>query len=189
MNDKSNLNSVSSVNGTDDREACSKSWIAIYCRPRSEKKVAESLTKKGLKFYLPIQKQFRKWNDRMKKVDIVIIPMIVFVENNSIHMSELIKIPNVIKIFSAPGSKHPAIISDYEISKLRFILGQSDIPVEYDPSIFKVDDSVRVVRGNLMGLTGKVLESEKGMTELIVNLPLMGGVKVRIEKQNIEILK
>lgn len=189
MNDGIVSTSVSAANVTDDRIACSKSWIAIQCRPRSEKKVAELLEKKGVEIYLPIQKQLRKWSDRIKKVDVVIIPMIVFVENNSIQISEIIKFPNVIKIFSSPGSKFPAVISDEEIYKLKFILGQSDIPVEYDPSIFKVDDTVRVVRGNLMGLTGKVLESGDGLAELIVNLPLLGGARLKIEKINLEVIK
>lgn len=189
MNNSEQNLKVSAVNGTDDREARSRSWIAIYCRPRSEKKVAGSLVKKGVEIYLPIQKQLRKWSDRIKKIDVIIIPMIVFVENSSIQLSEITKIPNVIKILSSPGSNFPAVISDDEISKLKFILGQSDTPVEYDPSIFKVDDTVRVVRGNLMGLTGKVLEAGDDLAELIVHLPLLGGAKLKIEKVNLEIIK
>lgn len=188
MKDSRAINRISTVNVTDDSEARLKSWIAVYCRPRSEKKVAESLVKKGIEIFLPIQKQIRKWSDRMKTVDVVIIPMIVFVENNSTLINELIRIPNVIKIFSAPGSKDPAIISDEEISKLKFMLGQSDLPIEYDPSIFRFDDTVRVVRGYLMGLTGKIIDSKNGMAELIVNLPLLGGAKVKIKKINLEII-
>ncbi len=188
MNDSSATKRISPVNGTDDREARSKSWFAVYCRPRSEKKVADILSNKGVETYLPIQKQLRKWSDRLKKVDVVVIPMILFVKFNSMSLNELLKYPNVIKIFTTPGSKYPATISDKEISKLKFILGQSDIPVEYDPSIFKVNDTVRVVRGNLMGLTGKVLDKGEDIAELVVNLPMLGGARLKIEKINLELI-
>lgn len=46
---------VTPVNGTDDHEAHSKIWIAVYTRPRSEKKVANELSKSGIETYLPIQ--------------------------------------------------------------------------------------------------------------------------------------
>ena len=47
---------VSPANGTDDREACSKFWIAAYTRPHIEKKVATELSKSGIETYVPIQK-------------------------------------------------------------------------------------------------------------------------------------
>lgn len=69
---------VSPVNGTDDREARSKFWIAAYTRPRSERKLAQELSKLGIETYIPIQSQLHQWSDRKKKIDIMIIPMIVF---------------------------------------------------------------------------------------------------------------
>lgn len=70
---------VSPANGTDDREACSKFWIAAYTRPRSEKKVATELSKSGIETYVPIQKQLRIWSDRKNKIEMAVIPMIIFV--------------------------------------------------------------------------------------------------------------
>ena len=69
----------SSVNGTDDREAYSKSWIALYTRPRSEKKVRDYLNSIGIENYLPVQYQLRQWSDRKKLVEVVVIPMVIFV--------------------------------------------------------------------------------------------------------------
>lgn len=57
---------VTPVNGTDDHEAHSKIWIAVYTRPRSEKNVANELSKSGIETYLHIQKQLRIWSDRKK---------------------------------------------------------------------------------------------------------------------------
>ena len=59
-------NQVSAVIGTDECEARSKFWIAVYTRPRSERKAVSELNKLGIETYLPVQKQLRKWSDRKK---------------------------------------------------------------------------------------------------------------------------
>lgn len=94
---------VSSVNGTDDREAHPKSWIALYTRPRSEKKVRAYLDSIGVENYLPVQNQLRQWSDRKKLVEVVVIPMVIFV---LIDKSEILNIINnslIIKPLSLPG--------------------------------------------------------------------------------------
>lgn len=186
---KRSTNNVSSVNVTEEREACSKKWFAIYSRPRSEKKIASLLANKGIEYYLPIQKQRRKWSDRYKNVDTVVIPMIIFAQYGDFDLNEIARNPNVIRLISSPGSKSPAIINNAEIERIKFILGQSDIPIEFDSNIFKVEDDVRVIRGKLIGLTGKVIEISEELSELIVYLPLLGGAKLRIEKINLEVIK
>ena len=44
---------VSAVNGTDDREAHEKFWVAAYTRPRCEKKAVAEIKKLGIETYLP----------------------------------------------------------------------------------------------------------------------------------------
>lgn len=189
MNDNNVLNSVSAVNGTDDREARSKSWIALYCRPRSEKRIAESLSKSGLNTYVPIQKQRRKWSDRFKMVDVVVIPMIVFVLDDNLDLLQISKNSNIIKIFANPGETTPAKIKDAEIERLKFILGQREVPVDFDPSIFKVDGKVRITRGNLIGITGEIVSSDENTSELIIKLMMFGGARLKISKTDLEIIK
>ena len=65
---KSNLNSCaeSLVNGTNDREACPKRWIAALVQMNCEKKVASKLDKLGITNYVPIQKEVHQWSDRKK---------------------------------------------------------------------------------------------------------------------------
>lgn len=53
--------SDSSVNGTDDREARPKFWIAAYTRPRSEKKAASELSK-IMTTYVATQTQIKQWS-------------------------------------------------------------------------------------------------------------------------------
>ena len=180
----------SSVNGTDDREACPKFWIALYTRPRSEKKVRAYLDSIGVENYLPVQKQLRQWSDRKKMVEVVVIPMIIFVRTESQNLSNLLRNTLIIKPLNlmGGGSSKPAVIPDNQIEQLKFILGQSDYPVTFDPDIFKVNDKVRVIRGPLMGLTGEVLACDDKFLELAVTVGIRGAARLNIEKINVEVI-
>ena len=67
------------VNGTNDREAYLKRWIAVLVQVNCEKKTATRLCKVGYETYIPTQQEVRQWSDRKKKVDRLIMPMAVFV--------------------------------------------------------------------------------------------------------------
>ena len=67
------------VNGTNDREAHPKRWIAVLVQVNCEKKAATRLGKIGYETYIPTQQEVHQWSDRKKKVDRLIMPMVVFV--------------------------------------------------------------------------------------------------------------
>ena len=98
-----NEDCVTSVPGTDDREACSKFWIAAYTRPRSEKKAALELSKFGIETYVATQKQLKIWSDRKKYVDVPVIPMVIFVNITGNQILRVKQHPLIIKIISQPG--------------------------------------------------------------------------------------
>lgn len=179
----------SPANGTDDCEAHQKNWVAAYTRPRSEKKIAEELNKIGIETYLPTQKQIRQWSDRKKPVEMVVIPLIVFAYLSANELLTLKKHPLVSKILSRPGEKDAAVIPIDEINKLKFILGQSDIPISFDTGVFSAKNTVRVVRGPLMGLHGEVMKCADGSSELIVSIDFLGGARLKIQKSDLELLK
>ena len=78
--------SDSFVNGTNEREAYPKRWVAALVQMNCEKKVAAILDKMGVANYVPVQQEEHQWSDRKKKIYRVVIPMVVFVripKNNS----------------------------------------------------------------------------------------------------------
>lgn len=79
-----------------------------------------------------------------------------------------------------------AVIGDAEMSKLKFMLGQSDTPVEFVPIEFRINDTVRVVRGSLRGLEGEIRTASDGTNTLLVSLPLLGGATVHIDPMDVE---
>lgn len=186
MNDDLNTHCVTPVNGTDDREARSKFWIAAYTRPRSEKKTASELIKLGIETYVPIQSQLKVWSDRKKYIDVPVIPMIIFAKTS---IEELIKVkshPLIINILTYPGSKSPARIPVVQIENLRYMLSQSDIPVSFEHGYFETDDMVTIIRGNLRGLVGQVRNIKKDKTELWISIDLLGGAVMRINSSEVK---
>ncbi len=56
-----------------------KKWLAIYTKPRWEKKVYGMLQEKGVESYCPLNKVQRKWSDRIKIVEEPLFKSYVFV--------------------------------------------------------------------------------------------------------------
>lgn len=179
---------VSSINGTDDREACSKFWVAIYSRPNSEKKLAQELSQLGIETYFPVQTQIRQWSDRKKKVDVVIIPMIVFANITDGDIASIRTHPHVIRILAYPGQKKPAHIPAKQIERLKFMLDESEKPVEFIQGNINVSDLVRVIRGHLLGLEGVVDRTPDGKPFIIVTIDILGGAKVSVNPSDLELI-
>ena len=168
-------------------------WFVAIVNSRHEKAVSEKLRSINLENYVATQKEFRIWrNGRRKVVDRVVIPSLVFVKCTENTRREIVKLPFVNRFIvnrcadSGGLNKPVAVISDSEIEKLKFMLGQSDCPVEFVPTIFHVNDNVRVIRGSLCGLEGEIQENSDGTHTLIVSLSMLGGATVHINPQDVE---
>lgn len=180
--------SVSAANGTDDREACPKFWIAVCTRPRSEKKAAKEIATHDIETYVPTQTILKQWSDRKKKVECVVIPMIVFAKITQKDVLEVRKQPLVIKILTLPGQKEPARIPDNQVSRLKFMLDESDEAVVFEQAEFKKLDKVRVVRGSLSGLEGEIIRTNDGQARLVVSIDILGGATVTINPIDLEMI-
>lgn len=180
---------VSSANGTDDREARSKFWIAAYTRPKSEKKAASELSK-FMTTYVATQTLIRQWSDRKKKIESVVIPMVIFAEVSSEdEILSVKKHPLVLKVLTLPGQKQVAHIPTKQIECLKFMLEESEKPVEFIQGNIKVSDPVRVIRGNLLGLEGVVDRTPDGKAFIIVTIDILGGAKVSVNLSDLELVK
>ena len=187
--DKNNISElVPAVDVTDDREARSKFWIAAYTRPKSEKKAASELSK-IMKTYVATQMLIRQWSDREKKIESVVIPMIIFAEVSS--EDEILyvkKHPLVLKLLTLPGQKQAAHIPAKQIERLKFMLHKSENPANFIQGNIKLSDSVRVIRGNLLGLEGVVDRNPDGKTFIVVTIDILGGAKVSVNISDLELI-
>jgi len=184
--------------GVDDAVGVSGArWFVAIVNNRSEKATAGILTKMGIENYVPTQVVFRVWkNGKKAKVDKVVIPAIIFIHCTEAKRREVVKLPFIFRFMtdkargSAGSSCKPiAEISDIEINRLKFMLGQSDVPVTITERPYKVGDKVRVIRGSLAGLEGEIYGKNTVKSEVIVTLEYFGCARLTIDTASLEIIK
>ena len=133
----------------------SKKWLAIYTRPRWEKKVNQLLTEKGFESYCPLNKVKRKWSDRIKVVEEPLFKSYVFVKVSEDDRTEVRMTTGAINFVYWNGK--PAVIKEKEINAIRRFLNEHEY-VEARPMVLKLNQRVRIIKGTLMDKEGKVLE-------------------------------
>lgn len=174
------------VNGTNDREAYPKRWIAALVQVNCEKKTATRLGKVGYETYIPTQQEVHQWSDRKKKVDRLIMPMVVFVRA-TVREEEWLRNQSFIhKLLALPGSdedkkRFATPIPDNQIERLKFLLENAESEVTI-VSKFKVGDSVRLTFGPLKGLEGKVSEADENSSIVVIQIEGLGYACVKIAK-------
>ena len=173
-------------------------WFVAILKHNTERQSSEKLNKLGVENYLPTQTEIRVWrNGRKSKVDRVVIPSTLFVYCTEQKRKELVNLPFIFRFMTnkagsantGTSGKPLAIIPDKQIERLKFMLGQSDLPVEITSKPFNVGDKVRVIRGKLKGLEGEVCDLKSTKSELVVALNFFGCAKLSIDTIDLEIIK
>lgn len=175
----------------------SRKWFVAIVNNNTEKSVQEKLAKIGYETYVAKQLVIRVWkNGKKAKVDKVLLPSLVFIKCTEAERKIVVTLPYINRFMTnrAGGSgnsatKPLAVIPQKEIDTLRFMLGQSDVPVSFVDTRYRVNDKVTIVRGSLQGLEGEVVESENGKSEVIVRIDILGCAKVVIDTTDIEPVK
>ena len=170
--------------GVDSR----KFWYAVVVQMNCEKSVSTKLSKLGILNYVAIQKETHQWSDRKKKIDRIVIPMIVFVWITTKQVYELRKLPFILKFLTYPGVKELATpIPDEQIERLKYILNNSNAKVSIIGSL-KVGDIVRVIKGPLKGVEGE-LGMIDGIKQVVaIRLYMLGYAYIELSKDCIEIV-
>ena len=174
------------VNGTNDCEAHPKRWVAALVHTNCEKKVATKLEKLGIENYVAIQTEEHQWSDRKKKIDRVVIPMVVFVRLAKNEEDEFRRLPFIMKFITYPGANELATpIPDNQIEQLRFLLEHSESPVTFSTHI-EIGDAVRIVKGPLKGFVGYCCGASN--SEVAIHLDMLGYATTYVPIVNIEII-
>ena len=174
------------VNGTNDREAYPKRWVAALVHTNCEKKVATKLEKLGIENYVAIQKEEHQWSDRKKKIDRIVIPMVVFVRLAKDEEDEFRRLPFIMKFITYPGAKELVTpIPDEQIEQIQFLLKHSESPVTFSTHI-EIGDAVRIVKGPLKGFIGYCCGISN--FEIAIHVDLLGYATTYIPITDIEII-
>ncbi len=143
-----------------------KKWLAIYTRPRWEKKVNQLLTEKGLESYCPLNKVRRKWSDRYKIVEEPLFKSYVFVKVSDEDRSNVRLTTGAINFVYWDGK--PAVIKEKEILAIRRFLNEYEL-VEARPMKLDIDQRVRITNGSLMDQEGKVVQLQHKTAKVAID--------------------
>jgi transcription antitermination factor NusG len=158
-----------------------RKWLAVYTRPRWEKKVTQLLTQKGIETYCPLNKVRRKWSDRVKIVEEPLFKSYVFVKVTDENRNGVRTTNGAINFVYWNGK--PAVIKEKEIIAIKQFLDEYE-NVEAKPIDIKKNQRVRITGGTLMDQEGKILEVKRKTVK--VSIDSLGYVLVAyIEKSKL----
>lgn len=157
----------------------SRQWLVAYVQSCLEKKTAQRLAAMGIECYLPVQSEIRQWSDRRKRVDRLVIPMMIFVHVTPQERPLPLSLQAVSRYMVLRGESTPAVIPDEQMDRFRFMLDYSPEAVEMCSAPLAPGDAVKVIKGPLTGLEGELI-TVNGKSKVAVRLDMLGCAHVDV---------
>ncbi len=133
----------------------------------------------GIECYLPVQSEIRQWSDRRKRVDRLVIPMMIFVHVTPQERPLPLSLQAVSRYMVLRGESTPAVIPDEQMDRFRFMLDYSPEAVEMCSTPLAPGDAVKVIKGPLAGLEGELI-TVNGKSKVAVRLDMLGCAHVDV---------
>ena len=156
-----------------------RQWLVAYVQFCLEKKTAERLKAMGVECYLPIQSEIRQWSDRRKKVDRLVIPMMIFVHVTPQERPLPLTLQAISRYMVLRGESRPAVIPEEQMERFRFMLDYSEEAVEMCSERIQPGEQVKVIKGPLTGLTGELITMD-GKSKVAVRINMLGAAMVEV---------
>ncbi|MGC4035948.1 MAG: UpxY family transcription antiterminator [Chitinophagaceae bacterium] len=144
----------------------SSKWLAIYTRPRWEKKVDLLLKEKGFESYCPLNKVRRKWSDRIKLVEEPLFKSYVFVKADDTQRTAIRMTGGVINFVYWDGK--PAVIKEKEIALIKRFLDEYE-NVQVESMNIEMNQRVKITQGPLMDQEGKVIDIRHKIVKVAID--------------------
>jgi transcription antitermination factor NusG len=142
-----------------------RKWLAVYTKPRWEKKVHQQLQVRGFESYCPLTRVHKKWSDRIKTVEEPLFRSYLFVRVNEEEQTAVRMVNGVVNFLYWQGK--PAVVTEKEINIIRrFLMEHSD--AEARPIDLRPDQKVRIYSGVLMDKEAKVIKVNGRYVEVVI---------------------
>jgi len=147
-----------------------KAWFAVETWPRYERKIADSLTAKGVDVFFPFQRQIRQWSDRRRAAELPLFPNYVFVHVSGEAESRLpvLRTTGVRKFVGSGSSGTP--IPEAEVESIRLLMREGMFVQPH--SYLSVGQRIRVRGGSLDGMEG-ILAADNDGVDFVVSIELI----------------
>ncbi|HLW30376.1 MAG TPA: transcription termination/antitermination NusG family protein [Brumimicrobium sp.] len=94
-------------------------WYVLITKPKNEKKVESRLVDLGISVCCPTRIEHRQWSDRLKKVEVPLLPSMVLVNLQEKERSLVFQVPGALRYLFWMGK--PAEVSQQEVDELQEI--------------------------------------------------------------------
>lgn len=164
-------------------------WFAANTKPRQEKFIRDRLNALEIENFIPTRIEIRQWKYRKKKVEMPIIPHLVFIHTD---FDTSFSLPNDYKVeiwyIKDRETKTSLIVPDKQMQDFMLVLGCASQEVEINPANFSKGDKVRVISGPFTGIEGE-LERKKDQHRVIINLQGVASLAVEIAVESLQIIQ
>tara|TARA_B100001287_G_scaffold14511_1_gene10927 strand:+ start:71 stop:595 length:525 start_codon:yes stop_codon:yes gene_type:complete len=140
-------------------------WYVIKTMSRAEKKTAERLDSMGFIIYLPLQTTIKQWSDRKKKIEVPLIPGVLFVNCDESTLNGIYDIQGVHSILRLSGKF--AIVREEEIHNLQVLLKDRIEIAEEDFETILEGELVEIIGGPLQGIIATSIEHQRNYKIII----------------------
>jgi len=164
-------------------ERQAENWYALHTRPRHEK-VVQRLAERGVKTFLPVITEVRRWSDRKKSVELPLFSCYVFARfvPQRAERLQVLRVDGVLGLVGARGEGAP--IPESEIGAVRALLKHS-LPWSEHPFL-EIGQRVRIRSGALDGMEG-ILLGRSGERSLVISVnAIQRSLSVKVEGYEVE---
>lgn len=132
-----------------------KPWFVLYTKPNQEKKAREQLNNLNIENYLATVNKVKRWSDRNKNSEEIIIKSYIFIRSNEKERLMALKLSSMSRCIYDQGK--PAIVPNWQIQNLKmFLLKTENVFVSNE-----ILDGKRVLikEGPFAGVIGTIQKS------------------------------
>lgn len=165
-------------------------WYAAYVKSCQEKKTAQALEKLGVECFLPVQKVRRRWSDRWKIMDQLLLPRLIFVRvSGDIQRREILSdVYGLCGYMVNPADHKPLVVPDRQLEDFRFVVDRMNgetAQVRLTSETITPGDMVKVVAGPLTGMEAECVKIA-GRHSIVIRLGLLGTAAVEVDASCVE---
>jgi transcription antitermination factor NusG len=152
-------------------------WYAVKTRARHERTTAQTLAQRGVRCFLPVWHQRRRWTDRWKTIEQPLFPTYLFVEIHSLERPLVLRSRGVVDVVTTPVVR----------SELEPLLALASAGAVLSPHRYlRVGQRARVHSGPFRGIEGFLVE-RRDAARLVLSVTLFKqSVALTIEAGDVE---
>lgn len=164
-------------------------WFVASVRSCQERRIALKLSELGIETYVPVQKVKRKWSDRVKVVDKLLIPGLVFIHCDEKTRLSLFDRLYGLAFFLVDRSNEihrPLVVPDGQMEDfMKVARAYADGPqLTVAQRDISKGDTVKILRGPLQGFVCECVQIQN-RHKIIIRLGPLGSLLAEISASDV----